>query len=72
MAIPMFLVLAIPFYFAGGAFILILESDEYIWSIPGMIFGFNLGLILDLIAIPLGLLVGGFAVPISGIYMLYE
>jgi hypothetical protein len=72
MAIPMFLVFTIPFYLAGGIFILTMDSDNFYWSIPGMIFGFNLGLLLDLIAIPLGLLVGGFAVPIFGIYLLYE
>lgn len=73
MAIPMVLVLFIPFYLAGAAFIIILDDyNYYILCIPGFILGFNCGLLLDLIAIPLALLVGGFAIPISLIVLVYE
>ncbi len=73
MAIPMVLVLFLPFYLAGAAFIIILdEYNYYIFCVPGFIFGFNCGLILNVIAIPLALLIGGFALPIALIFTMFE
>ncbi len=73
MLIPMVLVLFIPIYLAGAAFVIIIDDYNYfILAIPGFIFGFNLGLIIDLIAIPIVLLVGGFACPIGLIVLFIE